>query len=123
MIEDLERVLDAVSDQLAAAVRKQTADRDPAHEDFYRWGWAFTELLDRVDDVAAVLIGQVSRYGDRRVLRDDRGLDPADRLVEMQARLTELRSALDAARAHARAYHSASSHIAVEVDLDTEVEP
>lgn len=119
---DLHDTLDAICDQLKAAARQQANDRDPAHEDFYAWGWALTELLDRVDAIAEVLERQIPRYGDRRILRDDQGRDPAERLVEAVSRLVETRQALGPARERIRKYHSATSHIAVDVDPDAEVE-
>lgn len=108
--------LSAVTDQLAGAVRDQYEDRDPAHEDFSTWGWALTELLDRADQVMSVLERQVGHYGDRRILRDDHGADPTARLAEITACLSATRTALGPARDRVREYHSAVSHIGVEVD-------
>ena len=116
MTGTMDERLTAVTEQLAGAVRDQHEDRDPAHEDFYTWGWALTELLDRADQVMSVLERQVERYGDRRILRDDEDADPAARLDEITARLAAARTALAPARDRVREYHSAVSHIAVEVD-------
>lgn len=114
--QSAETQLDQVDTLLADAVRRQQADRDPAHEDFYSWGWALSSLTARVQDAGGVLARQVGAYGDRRILRDDEGGDPAARLAEAGAHLDELRAALGVANEAARRYHSAIGHIAVEVD-------
>lgn len=119
---DLHDTLDAICDQLKTAARQQADDHDPAHEDFYTWGWALTELLDRVDQVASVLEQQIPHYDDRRILRDDEGADPHQRLVEMASHLSEVRGPLSLARERIRVYHSAASHIGVAVDPDAEAE-
>lgn len=119
---DLHAALTAICTDLEGVARHQATDRDPSHQDFYDWGWALTELLDRVDAVAEVLERQIPRYGDRRILRDDEGGDPAERLAEAVSRLAETRQALGPARARVREYHSAASHIAVAVDPDAEGE-
>lgn len=116
MTATMDERLTALTDQLTSAVRDQHEDRDPAHEDFYAWGWALTEVLDRTDQALSVLERQVEHYGDRRILRDDEGADPAARLDEITSRLAATRSALAPARDRVREYHSAVSHIAVEVD-------
>lgn len=107
---------DRITDLMRAVVTRQHEDRDPAHEDFYVWGWALSELTMRLQDGARVLGRQVAGYGDRRILRDDEGADPAARLVEAGEHLAALVSALDQANRAARLYHSAVGHIAVEVD-------
>lgn len=108
--------LDHLTEALRAVVLRQLGDHDPAHEDFYTWGWALSELTMRLDDVGAVLGSQVLAYGERRFLRDDEGDHPAERLGEAARCLGEMRAALVAANAAARRYHSAIGHIAVEVD-------
>lgn len=107
---------DRITDLMRAVLTRQHEDRDPAHEDFYVWGWALSELTMRLQDGARVLGRQVASYGDRRILRDDEGADPAARLVEAGAHLGALVSALDQANRAARLYHSAVGHIAVQVD-------
>lgn len=116
----VEDEFDRITDLMRAVVTRQHEDRDPAHEDFYVWGWALSELTARLQDGARVLGRQVAGYGDRRILRDDEeGADPAARLVEAGAHLAALVSALDQANRAARLYHSAVGHIAVEVDPET----
>jgi len=107
---------DRITDLMRAVVSRQHEDRDPAHEDFYVWGWALSELTMRLQDGARVLGRQVAGYGDRRILRDDEGADPDARLVEAGEHLAALVSALDQANRAARLYHSAVGHIAVQVD-------
>lgn len=112
----VEDEFDRITDLMQAAVTRQRENRDPAHEDFYTWGWALSDLTARLQDGARLLGRQVSGYGNRRILRDDEGADPAARLVEAGAHLAALVSALDQANQAARLYHSAVGHIAVEVD-------
>lgn len=112
----MDTALGHVCDLLAGTVERQQQDGDPAHEDFYTWGWALSELTQRTQDAGRVLMRQVPRYGDRRVLRDDEGGDPAMRLQEARDHLDQMAAALAQANAAARAYHSAIGHIAVEVD-------
>lgn len=107
---------DRITDLMRAVVTRQHEDRDPAHEDFYVWGWALSELTMRLQDGARVLSRQVAGYADRRILRDDEGEDPAARLLEVREHLTELVSALGRANEAARLYHSTVGHIAVAVD-------
>lgn len=108
--------LDRLTDMLRAAGTSQQQDRDPAHEDFYTWGWALSELTARVHDIGQVLERQVASYGSRRILRDDEGVDPTIRLQEASHQLQEMMIALERANRAARAYHSAIGHIGVEVD-------
>lgn len=119
---DLQDTLTTICTNLDAVARQQADDRNPEHDDFYTWGWALTELLDRVDQVAGVLGHQIAHYGDRRILRDDEDADPTERLLETTQRLSEARGALRLARERIREYHSATSHIGVDVDPDAEVE-
>jgi hypothetical protein len=106
-------------DVITAAVRRQAADRDPAHEDFYAWGYVLSELTARVQDAARLLGRQVAAYGDRRQLRDDAGTDPADRLAEAAALLDEVAAAAGSANNAARLYHSSVGHIAVADDPES----
>lgn len=113
----VETTLEQVTDALRAVVSDQQQDSDPAHEDFYVWGWALSELTMRTQDAGRVLGRQVAGYGSRRILRDDEdGHDPAARLREAGEHLQEMVAALDRANRAARAYHSAIGHIGVQVD-------
>lgn len=117
MTKTIEQRLDQVSDGLRAAVTTQQQDGDPAHEDFYAWGWALSDLTARIEDAARVLGRQVSAYGDRRILRDDEdGVHPANRLDEARGYLDDVARFVSAASAAARKYHSAIGHVGVEVD-------
>lgn len=103
-------------DVVTAAVRRQAADHDPAHEDFYAWGYVLSELTARVQDAARILGQQIAHYGDRRILRDDTDADPAARLTEAAQLLENVHAAAGVANQAARLYHSAIGHIGVEVD-------
>ncbi len=112
----IDEQLDDATSRLRGVVERQREDGDPSHEDFYAWGWALTEVTAGLEHLCRVLAGQVGRYGDARVLRDDEGAEPVVRLAEARGHLAALESALRAANGAARAYHSAAGHIAVEVD-------
>lgn len=115
-VDSLEGRLDLMAGLLSEVVQAQERDTDPAHEDFYLWGWALSDLTMRLQTVVRVLSGQVAHYGDDRILRDDEGDDWAGRLVEVTRYLDLLARELDQAKKTARRYHSAIGHIAVEVD-------
>lgn len=117
-----EQLLDTATEALREAVGRQAKDADPAHESFYTWGWALTEVSDTLGQLCRMMAPQVIRYGDARVLRDDEGVDPYERLREMRELLDALYSQLELANTTARAYHSATGHIAVEVDPAAEAE-
>lgn len=115
----IEQLLDEVCDTLRAAEERQRTDHPPAHEDFYAWGSALDQLTYRLGGAVRTLHHQVQAYGDRRILRDDEGSDPAARLAEADEYLDALSVALEEASKWARSYHSSIGHIAVEVDPDT----
>lgn len=110
-----EQQLDTLTDQVRAAVSSQREEADAAHEDFYAWGWALSDMLNQLDHLCRTLDHQIAHYGDARVLRDDEGADPYERLSEMRAKLSGVQRQLGGAEAAAREFHSAASHIAVEV--------
>lgn len=108
--------LESVTTRLAQVVADQQTDADPAHEDFYAWGAALTELIYRLGGLCRVLDGQIEHYGDRRILYDDEGADPAKRVAEMRFRLAGVGIHLENALMAAQLYHSEASHLAVAVD-------
>lgn len=112
--------LDRVTDDLRAVVSQQQRNADPAHEDFYAWGWALSELTAGVQGAGGVLGRQVTAYGNRRVLRDDDGADPYGRLAEACGHLEAMGVALAEANAAARLFHSAIGHVAVAVDPEVQ---
>jgi len=122
-MKDRPDALDELTEMLRALATDQRMEADPAHEDFYAWGWVLGDLTYRLSEVCSTLAQQVERYGDRRILRDDQGGDPADRLVAMRELLSRLAGELRQAEATARAYHNEASHIGVEVDPNTATEP
>lgn len=88
------------------------------HEDFARWGSALTELTGSLALVCRILDGQITHYGDERVLSDDTGGDPYERIGEMRRHLAALDMALTEASVQAQAYRDASRHLGVDVDPD-----
>ncbi len=52
------------------------------HGDMYALGSELVETLRAVEEVSRVLSDQVRRHGDGKVLRDDAGGDPVERLTE-----------------------------------------
>lgn len=108
--------LDQAGEALKAVVAAQVQDADPAHEDFYAWGWALSGAMNQLSHACRTLQRQVTHYGDSRILRDDAGLDPAERLTRMGAELDTLTGLLDQAYAVADRYHQEASHLAVAVD-------
>lgn len=112
--------LEQVTESLRAVVRQQAADLDPAHEDFYTWGWALSDLTAYTQDAGRVLMRQVAAYGDRRLLRDDDDADPNERLLEARRFLDQMAAALAEANVAARAFHSSIGHIAVAVDPEAQ---
>jgi hypothetical protein len=113
---DKQATLDALTEQVRAAVTEQRQDGDPAHEDWYTWGWVLSDVTAQLEHLSRVLGEQVRRYGERRILRDDEGMDPTERAGRTDDTLRELARCLHEANLYARAFHSEASHIAVEVD-------
>lgn len=116
MTDSISTQLDQLLDAFRAVLDRQRLDADPTHEDFYAWGWALGELTAHAEHASRVLGRQIATYGGRRLLRDDDGADPYERLREASSHLDEMTAALAAANTAARHYHSAVGHIAVEVD-------
>lgn len=88
------------------------------HEDFARWGSALTEITGSLALVCRTLDGQITHYGDERVLSDDTGGDAYDRIGEMRRHLSALDMALTEASVQSQAYRDASVHLGVDVDPD-----
>ncbi len=108
--------LDQAAMHVNGAAVEQRQDADPAHEDFYAWGAALDEITIRLAHACQVLSQQIGAYGDNRILRDDEGMDPAQRIAQMQGLLRDCGDRLSDANVMARAYHSEASHLAVAVD-------
>ncbi|MDN5851363.1 MAG: hypothetical protein L0K86_00705 [Actinomycetia bacterium] len=96
-----------VHDQGAA-----TAD----HGDWYAITGETVDTLRCLISLAGVLARQVAGYGTGRVLRDDAGADPAERLAIASSVAAQLRADLDRAERAANRLWSQIGHIAVEVD-------
>lgn len=111
------RALDAAKGAIRELARLQsTAGLDG--EDLVAWGSALREIVVTLTTASQVLQEQVTHYGDERLLSDDLGADPYERIGEMRRHLAALTMALTNAAVQAQAYHSAASHISVEVDPD-----
>ena len=103
-------------DAVEVAAAHQFADEDPAHEQFYDYGRELVATLNALDDLTVTLTSQVARYGEHRLLRDDTGADPNQRLAIARGHLAELHTALTTAAGHANQFWSTIGHIGVEVD-------
>jgi hypothetical protein len=113
--------LDATLGAALVAIQDAAASQGRAaghHEDFARWGSALTELTGTLALVCRILDGQITHYGDERVLSDDAGGDPYERVGEMRRHLSALDMALTEASVQSQAYRDASGHLGVEVDPD-----
>ena len=105
--------LDQAYEAVRAAKLDQRHDRDPAHEDFYAYGYYLTVLSQVLAEFAEVLAWQVGAYPDRYVLRDDAGRDPRSRTTAAVGRLSDVAIALRRASRAGAEFHSAIGHIAV----------
>ncbi len=114
--------LDESADQLRVAVAARADVLDPSLADFAEWGRALTELIDRLDYAARVLVGQLGRchHGtsdtsdtEGPVLRDE-GLDTRGRIGDAIVHLHDSYVALNTASSAARAYHPTISHVQAE---------
>lgn len=103
-------------DAVEVAAAHQFADEDPAHEQFYNYGRELVATLNALDDLTATLTAQVAGYGDHRLLRDDTGANPSQRLAAAREHLAELHTALTTAAGHANQFWASIGHIGVEVD-------
>lgn len=112
-----------VTGNVAEIVEAQRCEADPAHEDFYAWGGALDEMTRRLAHACRVLDGQIREYGDTRILRDDDGMDPSERVHRMRVVVRNLGVLLEQANVVARSYHQEASHLAVEADPDDDDDP
>jgi hypothetical protein len=115
--------LDAAIAAVHVAVLAQADDVHPVHEDFHAWGHALSELSYRLAGVCSTLEQQVASYGHRRLLGDDDGGDPYQRLADMRRLLADLSTRLNAAGVIAHQYHAEAGHLDVEVDPDAPAGP
>src|SRR3712207_947473 len=106
MADALEAAIDRVIDTIRELNRRQREDSDPTHEDFYAWGYGLSEMTAQLEQLVNVLRRQIAGYGDRFILRDDEGADPAERLGDVEASLMSLMQSLTASNRYAREYHS-----------------
>jgi len=107
----------AASEVLRQAVRENTATmQSPDTEDLYTLGATLDELTRALATLVATCSTQVAGLSGGAVLRDDSGTrDPAARCAEAADHLHQVAQHLDAANQAARQYHSAISHVGVEV--------
>ena len=98
--------------QFASVAQRHSA---PDHGDFYGLAGEVVDTLHALAALCAVLRVQVAGYGAGRLLRDDeRGHDPALRLVEASGAAEQLQNDLDIAERTANRFWSAVGHIALE---------
>jgi hypothetical protein len=89
---------------------------DPDHTDLYALAGELVGTLHAVEDLTAVLAGQVARYGTGRTLYDDtRAVDPAARLARAGAQLDAAREAIRMAESRFNEFWSSIGHVGVEV--------
>lgn len=88
----------------------------PAHADWYAITGEVMDTLRAMASLAGVLVGQIGNYGEGRVLRDDAGADPVERLAYACSWAARLQHELDRAEQAADYLLSEVGHIAVEVD-------
>jgi hypothetical protein len=96
--------------EAAGAQRSAVAD----HGEFYALAAELVATLRALESLADVLAGQVARYGQGRVLRDDEGAQPAARLASAVADLARVRELLAGAERAANRFWSGIGHVAVE---------
>lgn len=81
------------------------------HDAMYALGAELSESLRAMEQVARVLAGQVTVYGDDKVVRDGEGADPHIRLHEAGAVLADVQGRLRVADVAVQRYQSAIGHI------------
>ena len=101
---------------LAVRTHRATTAHGVDHGDLYGLAGELVATLRVLDELAGVVSRQAERYGEGRVLRDDAGADPAERLVEAASAANHVRAALDAASRAANDYWSAIGHIGLALD-------
>ncbi len=98
----------------SAVVSQRSAT--PDHGDFYGLASELVDTLRALEALTGVLGRQVAGYGHGRVLRDDAGEQPEERLAEAVEHLGRVGQLLAKAERAANAYWSAIGHVAVEED-------
>jgi hypothetical protein len=96
------------------AVVHEQLSAEPDHGDFYALAGELVDTLRSVESLVGVLSRQVAGYGEGRVLRDDAGMVPAERLGFAAAYLTQARELLGDAGWATNQFWSEIGHIAVE---------
>lgn len=87
------------------------------HGEFYALAGELVATLGALKALADVLIRQVARYEQGRVLRDDEGAQPAARLASAVTDLLRVRELLFGAERAANRFWSEIGHVAVEEEL------
>lgn len=86
----------------------------PDHSDWYSITGEVVDTLRCLFSLADVFASQIRRYGRDRIVRDDAGMVPADRLERAVLHAENLRAHLADAESAAAGFWSEISHIAVE---------
>lgn len=111
--EDPAALLERAYESVRAALLAQRADRDPAHEDFYSFGYALSVLPQVLSEFAAIVERQVRAYPTRYAVSDDQGRDPQARITEAARHLHVLTATLARAAHMGSEFHCSIGHIAV----------
>lgn len=111
-------LLGSAAHDIQLAVRLAFQTGPPTEDELRDHGWQLAQLTGGLSDLAAWLSNEVSRFGDHRLLHDDRGGDATRPLGTASRELAALRRALTTAETAARDFYAAIGHVAVDVDLD-----
>lgn len=88
---------------------------DPEHGAWYTIAGEMVGTLRALQSMTTLIADRLASYDEDRILRDDEGHEPAARLDECNARLTELEAILGSADSAADAFWSSVGHVGVEV--------
>lgn len=102
-----------------AAAHAQHRDPHPTQDTLDVQGRNLADVLDALAELTATLTEQVRHYSDDRLLADDAGADPTERLAIAAGNLAQLRQSLTKAHQHTDDYRNALDHLSVTVDLTT----
>lgn len=111
-------LLGSAAHDIDLAVRMAFRAGPPTEHELRDHGWQLARLTGGLGDLTSWLANEVSRFGDHRLLHDDRGGDATRPLGAASRELAALRRALATAETAARDFCAAIGHVAVDVDLD-----
>lgn len=88
---------------------------DPEHGTWYAIAGEMVGTLQALQSMTTLIANRLASYDEGRTVLDDEGRDPAARLDECNAQLTELEAILLSADSAANAFWSSVGHVGVEV--------